>query len=767
MGPADLLGIVWESAPSGIEPHPWTQLVGGSIEHGSHRSEVDEIESSVPDAAPEQLPSLTKIPSVPAVLVIEQHIKRYGPGPNDFTSGGTEVVLGPVANRLAELGADKLDPRQIADAGQVLTETGDVSQVEALFASTEYSKAATRNPDQTTAAAPRHGRPRRNTRKADGREDTPTANVVNPMGFGNLFATPPLSRLSAYDGLFGPDIVAVNGFARGRNRFTRGGNFGGDSPGSGRNRRELEMLDEGKVWALLQRSPRGSVPRVAVPAELRNRITEWRAVLAESEPLMAILQLILASDRRDEDADFDQPLTGVPLWHELILAAFGYPSRQAAYKDGVNAGMLLELFCRFVDSDFAWTGYSEQNGKARLVKSHSIPEDIVEEAKEWMIGDKDWELLISGKTANRDNFGPLREERRERVKEQKPLIEPPEYTRRIQGYLHDLDEVNTFSHGSHGAFRPDVIDEAISTLGEKLEDRQRKMQERMKLLRIRQYPMPLYPFCDRFPRLKADRWNQAMNLPSEILRCMYGTRDVELDLSKAHLGSYVPVAKREGLDVPILERYLHANLEDDTGLLEEGDLWLDLASYLDVEGPKKAKRKTVKRAYSIVYGKEEKGLPYQLLKEFAELTGHWEDTTEPFEKVLSHPLMEELLQTRDELERIINDRGGLDDADGRFIPLDKWNGTKKKSNRWRGVMAYVNATYEQKLMAAPFEEARKEKEREGNNRFWIWLYQADGFTMRTRSDASSQRQIQRLQDAVAEKANELGVPTELEVDWPE
>ena len=80
-------------------------------------------------------------------------------------------------------------------------------------------------------------------------------------------------------------------------------------------------------------------------------------------------------------------------------------------------------------------------------------------------------------------------------------------------------------------------------------------------------------------------------------------------------------------------------------------------------------------------------------------------------------------------------------------------------------MAYVNASYEQELMAALFEEARDERERDGQTRFEVWLYQADGVTIRIDRRYSHANQIERLQKAVASRAEELGVPTELEVDY--
>jgi hypothetical protein len=129
--------------------------------------------------------------------------------------------------------------------------------------------------------------------------------------------------------------------------------------------------------------------------------------------------------------------------------------------------------------------------------------------------------------------------------------------------------------------------------------------------------------------------------------------------------------------------------------------------------------------------------------------------------------MEELLETRDKLEAIITSRGGLKDASGRFIPLSAWDETKKEGNRWRGVMAYVNCSFEQEIMYPVFREAQAELDRDGDVKFKVWLYQGDGVTIRIHRNYAHEPRIARLQKAVADKAEELGVPTKLEVDWPE
>jgi hypothetical protein len=289
-------------------------------------------------------------------------------------------------------------------------------------------------------------------------------------------------------------------------------------------------------------------------------------------------------------------------------------------------------------------------------------------------------------------------------------------------------------------------------------------QELRKIYWIGTFEQPLYLPCDRFPRLKADRHNQAMNLPKPVRQAAYDDRDYELDLSKAHLASYVAVAKLENLNVPVLEEYLQANLNNNDLLLEDGDLWLDLAAATDLED-RQAARTAVKKAYSTVYGSGQNNLLHEISMAYKKTTGGEYPERKEVEPLLSHPLMKELLSTRDQLEAIITSRGGLEDATGRFIPLSAWDDVKDKENRWRGVMAYVNASFEQEIMSVAFEVAAEERDRDARSRFTIWLYQADGFTVRMGSKASHSRQIERLKEAVSGRAAELGVPTELEVDY--
>lgn len=531
------------------------------------------------------------------------------------------------------------------------------------------------------------------------------------------------------------------------------------------------MPDE-EIEALLQRKPKGEkIKFLDVPDDLYDQVVEWSPSVEDHKPCAAIFQKNLLSYNRDENWHVEDNCTGIPINRRFVFASFGM-APSTAYNRGLNAGMLLEIYRRTTDEEFRWSGWHSEKDKARVIKAHGIPEGITTSAKNVMLGPNksdSWTYLINGTDAGNRHFtGALREERREEIEEQDPIVEPPEAAKEIQEYLNGLDQ-QLFGHGGYGIFRPEQLAKASEAAADFREERRRDQAIR-KLIQMRTHPQPLYKFCDRFPRHKADPYNQAMNLPPKLRRPIYTGRDYEVDLDKAHLACYVPVVRREGIEVPTLDKYLAANLQDDTGLLERGDLWWDLASTIDTDvfNNLSALRTAVKRAYSSVYGSTIQTMLFRIYELYASLTGHWPDEgIQPLKAILMHPLMDELFDTRDKLEAILTSRGGLEDANGRFIPLKAWDEVKKKENRWRGCMAYVNCSFEQEIMYPIFREAKKERERDGHTWFKVWLYQGDGVTIRLhRKVRNHSKQIGRLQKAVKKRADDLGVPTRLEVDWP-
>jgi len=749
MGAADLLALTWEEAPVDSE-HAYVQYAFGGIHHGNGRGYVSEIEEHIPDPALDRLPSTTKVESVDAIIAIERSKTLTADG---WQSGRNHVVLGPVANRLSKFGAEDVHPKAAADAASQLISKGVVSPAASLFSS---------SPEAAEAQAEAAAEPPTDADAAD-TADGPRAIdlTTTPLGKAQLADIQSVSK-HRFNGV----TVAFGGWCSPNTRSP-------DRPHSAATKARVDLMPDEEIQALLEREPDGEVVKyLDVPDPLYDRIMEWRPQLEDYEPCAAIFQKNLLDYHRDGDWHLEADCTGIPIPHTFVFAAFGMAPR-TGWNRGLTAAMLLEIYRRTIDGRFRWSGWNKKEGKARVVAGHGIPNDIIALAKHSLFSpamEDSWTYLINGNDAGNRHFtGALRDRRRDELEDSDdPAVDPPEVAKEMQEYLNGLDH-QFFGNGRYGKLRPEQLAEASEAASAFREERRRDQANR-KLVQMRTHPQPLYKFCDRFPRLKADPYNQLMNLAAELRHPLYGERDYEVDLSKAHFASYVPVVRREGIEVPILEKYLAANLRDDADLLERGDLWWDLASMVDEDAfsDRAALRTAVKRAYSSVYGSGVGNMLFRILELYATLTGHWPpEGTEPLKAILDHPLMEELFETRDKLEAVITDRGGLEDANGRFIPLSAWDETKKRKNRWRGVMAYVNASYEQEVMYPIFREAKAEMERDGKTRFKVWLYQGDGVSINVHRDYAHEPQIARLQKAVKERANELDVPTRLEVDWPE
>ena len=340
---------------------------------------------------------------------------------------------------------------------------------------------------------------------------------------------------------------------------------------------------------------------------------------------------------------------------------------------------------------------------------------------------------------------------------QEPTIAPSIQLKEMRDYMNSRSS-KLYTRKGTGVFCEESLQAAIDVAREIKHEQARDDQLRA-LYTIRAHPQPLYLYCDRFPRLKADHWNQAINVSSSIRPAFYCDRDVELDLAKAHLSGFVPVAANYGHDMPVLNDYLNRSLAG------EIDLWADIASYMDTDmlPDAKARRKAAKRSYALVYGSSIGNYYYETLKAYASATGSEMATQDAVEGLTEHRVIKEVLDIREEIQAQINEDGGLEDATGRWIPLSAWNDVKDTEDRWRGALAYANCSYEQELMHTIFEKAIKEEESDGRPRFQIWLLQGDGLTIRLSRERHRKDVVCELKQRVKCRAKELGMSTALEV----
>jgi len=172
-------------------------------------------------------------------------------------------------------------------------------------------------------------------------------------------------------------------------------------------------------------------------------------------------------------------------------------------------------------------------------------------------------------------------------------------------------------------------------------------------------------------------------------------------------------------------------------------LWRELYGFVsgveDAEPPAETKDALKEAVYSLCYGKSKTHL-----KEFLALHG--------LEKLLTHPILAELLLLRRKWFQEIERAGGARDVWG------QWHAVDEKQGRWAGsVAASIIQAVEMEIIAPIFEVAAK------SDQFRICLFQHDGATLSFRAKGRKmQRAQKKLKKAVEDRARELGVSTVLE-----
>lgn len=500
-------------------------------------------------------------------------------------------------------------------------------------------------------------------------------------------------------------------------------------------------------------------PYFGVPAEVYDELVEWRPILAEVRGFMALAQYLLFGAMRNEH--------GVVTPYEVIFRAFGL-TPSVAQNDGISSGALLDLYRRFVDHRLHVLSYNSSKGRARCVARTGFPESVLELVERFKARPESFDrfvYLIDGSSANRRHRRvEVNEARHAATKAARSVIPTPASAEVIRTYLNERLDEQLFANGRYGVVkqlpRARTLAHDLNCGLLKPFDTYGKTDQALRTLSwMGQYPRPLYEPSDFSPRLKADHYNQLMNLHSVLRPTLYTDRDVELDLDKAHMASLVVVARKLGISTPLLTE----TLEDATR-----DIWTEFADCFDAEVlvTGRARRKAAKRSYAAVYGACENNLYHEMLKEYRDRDGvvEGEGSHEPFRPVMQNPLMAEVYETAQWVLEHVLEAGGLEDAEGRYLTLDQFTHKDSDRDRAKSLLAYVCASYEQVLIAEAFKLATDELDAPtcyGRPAFKIWLYQADGFTIRVDGKADADEVIARIQRVVQTRADELGMPTRL------
>lgn len=175
-------------------------------------------------------------------------------------------------------------------------------------------------------------------------------------------------------------------------------------------------------------------------------------------------------------------------------------------------------------------------------------------------------------------------------------------------------------------------------------------------------------------------------------------------------------------------------------------LWRELYGFVsgikDAEPPPETKNVLKEALYSLCYGKSKIHL-----KDFLALHG--------LEKLLTHPILAELLSLRRKWFQEIERAGGAHDVWG------QWHAVDEKQGRWAGsVAATIIQAIEMEIISPIFDVAERYKK---SGQIRICLFQHDGATMSFRAkDKRLARAQKQLKKAVEDRARQLGVSTVLE-----
>lgn len=167
-----------------------------------------------------------------------------------------------------------------------------------------------------------------------------------------------------------------------------------------------------------------------------------------------------------------------------------------------------------------------------------------------------------------------------------------------------------------------------------------------------------------------------------------------------------------------------------------------------IEPPPALKKQFKEAIYSLCFGKSTANLSIML-------------NDQGLAKLLSHPIIQELLTLREDWFKQIRNEGGAYDVWGEWQLLDLTRDPDtKKSRRWAGaVAASVIQSFEMEIIAPIFDIALRHGRAQ---QFGICLFQHDGACISFQSKSKRPKAEQLLKEAVEARALELGICTSLE-----
>lgn len=320
----------------------------------------------------------------------------------------------------------------------------------------------------------------------------------------------------------------------------------------------------------------------------------------------------------------------------------------------------------------------------------------------------------------------------------------PAIPRAIQTYLNGLP-IDGFNQiiGDHIEDAYDAI-ERLSAESPEGESDLGVRHARATLRAVEDCPKPFYEAKLNTPRLYAPASLQLLN---REVRAPLVQDWISLDLKSAQLA----ICARQWDIGPLLE-FLH----------DDGDIWKELTSWMGL--PKPALKKAL---YAITFGARAhwlQGSPPSALQDALASEGDLssEEAEQARHRLLNHPLMKALLEERNHRIEEIRQEESIKDCFGSVMELPSGTSTGANSNTTvLTLLSAESSAVEMQLLWPAFEKVIG-----AETRCKIMLYAFDGFYLKAADPGRNELWTQKLQNAVNQQAEELGIPTSLEREDP-
>lgn len=371
--------------------------------------------------------------------------------------------------------------------------------------------------------------------------------------------------------------------------------------------------------------------------------------------------------------------------------------------------------------------------KCRQVKSVELPQTVLtlvaEERKNQ--GDEDRVWLIKGTKSLRKHVVEMRKHTKEQADALSSKANWPQ--QKLIHYLNNLP-ANRFS--STLQHWQEAYDVALQIESEESRNSQIDV-----LCAIRDQSQPFYKAVEKTTRIFA--LNESLLMLKSDLRKLLTQDWIEADLKYAQ---FAIVAKVWG--IPSIEEYLR------DCLAEGRSIWTELIDFMGFDQTRTSKSILKDALYALTFGMGDHKLKEQFR---GSCPGHG---AEAFKRFKNHPLIRDLRRARSSQLRRIRESGGGTDAFGGFIPIGHFQKDGRDLDTSRSILACIAQSYELMLLMPVINLAIEQQFYPHG--FTICAWQHDGFSFDTFKNRDGVLWMNRLSQAVKERAEALGIMTELE-----